>query len=188
MSRWKLIAAAVPGGAVIGMLAWMAAGGASATSTQLASVQKQVSALRVPTPKGELAAAADLSGLVAAPVFPMSTGPGATPEPTIKVDGLVRSPRRIAALVSINGGPSEWLARGEMRDGVTLLDVSGAKAIVDTVFGEQAVGLGEQTKGTAAAGAALGPQPGPPIANDGPDQIPPGFKSPPPPASAPKAY
>lgn len=177
--------AAVPAGVVAGLLAWMAAGGASATTSRLAAAQKSVAALRIPKPYTSATAPSDLSGMVSAPFFAMTTGPGAIPEPQIQVQGLVRSPRRTAALLAINGQAAEWLARGEIRDGVMLVEVSGSKAILDTVFGEQVVALGERSP----ASAAPSPVSSPAVAtSNGPDDIPPGFRSPPPPASAPKAY
>lgn len=87
----------------------------------------------------------------------------------VQVYGLARSPVRTAALLSVGGAAAEWFAVGETRDGVTLRAVSGSGASIATASGERELLLG--------APAASGPVTS--------DAVPPGLKSPPPPASAP---
>lgn len=93
-------------------------------------------------------------------------------EVAIQLFGVVRSPGRTAALIGIGAAPADWLALGESRNGVTLRAVTSSGATVATISGEREVMLGMPSQ-TALAGA---PSTGGP---------PPGFKSPPPPASAP---
>jgi hypothetical protein len=102
-------------------------------------------------------------------------------EPSIRVDGVSMTRRRLAALIAIDSGPAEWLQVGESRGGVTLQSVSVSGVTVETPLGVKAVNLGDQAAASAPAVGAAGP----PIAA-GPDQIPPGFRSPPEPASGPK--
>jgi hypothetical protein len=106
---------------------------------------------------------------LAAPMFAVMSGPGAIADIAVKLEGLVRTPGRVAALLSINGGASDWLELGQTREGVTLQEVSSSKVVVDTATGLKDVALGETP---ASAEPATG-------------GLPPGFRSPPPPASAP---
>lgn len=174
------LSAAAPIGLLTGFLAWSAAGGASASLDRLAPISEQLMALRPlasatlrQTPRGE--------GLLAMPIFALTVGPGAVREPAIRVDGLSVSRRRAAALVSIDGAAAQWMSVGESQDGVTLRAVSASKAVFDTELGDKELGLGEQSASSApAASASDSVEVSPTIV----DRIPPGFRSPPPPASA----
>lgn len=109
-----------------------------------------------------------LAQIVATPIFVASAQVAPTDtDVQVQVFGLARSPVRTAALFSVGGAPAEWLSVGESRGGVTLRSVSSSSAVVATIFGEREIMLGmpSQTAGS----------PGTPA----------GFRSPPPPASAP---
>jgi hypothetical protein len=163
-------AAALPIGLAIGSAAWLAAApplGLDVLTMQggkLAAIGPR-RLVRDNQPDGSVAQA------LAAPLFVVTTGPGAVADIAVKLEGLVRSPGRVAALLSINGGASEWLELGQTHQGVTLQEVAASKVVVDTAVGLKDVLLGE---------APSAPEP----VTGGP---PPGFRSPPPPASAPGA-
>lgn len=180
MLRRSLLLAAVPAGLVAGFLAWSLAGGASATDDALGDLQRRMTALRAPRAFAGGVEGYDVASLAAQPLFVLTTGPGATPQPTVRLDGVVSSKARIAALLSINDRPSEWLGLGETRDGVTLQHVTAGKVTIDTVYGPAEVALGERIGAPPLAVAAQPPAPG------APDQLPPGLRGPPPPASAPR--
>jgi hypothetical protein len=116
-----------------------------------------------------------LAQSLALPLFATPSQPtDSQTDVAVQVFGLARSPVRTAALLGISGAPAEWLSVGETRNGVTLRSVSGSSATIATAMGERELMIGVATQGaTAAAGLASG---GPPA----------GFKSPPPPASAPE--
>ena len=167
----------------------MLAGGSSAATRQIEPLAQQVAALRAPRAAIDAPAPGDLGGLLSNPLFPLTTGPSAVPQPTIRLDGVARAGRRSAALLSINDQPSDWLSQGESRDGVTLLDVSASRAVVDTLYGPREVRLGQRVPEGASAVAGGQEQvtsPSNPSNIGGLDEVPPGFRSPPPPASAPR--
>lgn len=184
MFRPVVLALAVPAGLLAGILGWLAAGG-GAVAARLEPVETQLAAIRPGRAAGAASApAVDVASLVGSPIFPMTTGPGAVREPAVRVDGIVRTRARRAALVSINDRPAEWLAVGEEREGVTLQDVGASKIVVDTVFGPQTVGLGERIPANGAAATASASAP--PVEQTIVDMPPAGFRGPPPPASAPR--
>lgn len=93
-------------------------------------------------------------------------------------------PGRAAALVSIDGKAPVWLARGESRDGVVLNDVGSGRATLDLPLGVRTLRIGEAT--SVGGGAAASPDLANPMTAPATgDMPPPGFRSPPPPASAP---
>jgi hypothetical protein len=106
-------------------------------------------------------------------------------DPAVAVLGVSRMPGRAAALLAIDGKPPAWLALGESRDGVVLRDVGSGRAALDLPLGVRTLRIGEatpvapggMTAGNGASPAMLTSMPG--------DAPPPGFRSPPPPASAP---
>lgn len=168
---------AVPVGLAVGVLAWLGAGGASAGLDRVAQAETLVAALPRPSrPTGNSTTTATAE-LVSTPLFALTTGPGAVQEPSLRLEGLSVTRRRAAALLAIADQPAEWLSLGETRDGVTLQRVLGSKVIVETVLGERELMLGSTTAGRG--------DPAAPVPVAGSDGIPPGFRSPPPPASAP---
>jgi hypothetical protein len=113
--------------------------------------------------------------LLKTPLF--NAGAGAAP--TLRVDGISILPSRHAALISIDGKPSDWIALGDTRGDVTLVDVQANKITVDTDAGFKELALGS---GPPAPASALPARPMPP-------QIAPDLGLfPPPPARAPMPF
>ena len=172
--RTPLIPLAVLAGLALGALAWLAAG----RQDTLAPLQEQLSALRPARGVQQTSGAPTLAG---PPLFALSVGPNAVKDPAVAVLGLSRMPGRSAALLSIDGKPAAWLARGESRDGVILREVGAGRATLELPFGLKDLRVGEGE--TVAAGPST---PGPPMPGlTSGDAAPPGFRMPPPPASAP---
>lgn len=177
--RAPLIPICAAVGLTLGASAWLAAG----RQDVLSAMQDRLAALRPTRAQGGVdGGAPSLSG---SPLFALSIGPNAVRDPAVTVLGLSRMPGRAAALLAIDGQAPAWLARGESRGGVVLLDVGSGRATLDLPLGVKILRVGE----------AAGPEPGgvsassdaqSPGATVNPKDLPPpGFRSPPPPASAP---
>jgi hypothetical protein len=164
-------------GLALGATAWLAAG----HQDVMASTQDRLAALR-PLRAGDASAGA-APILTGAPLFALSTGPNAVKDPAVLVLGLSRMPGRTAALVAIDGKPAAWLARGDSRDGVILREVGSNRATLDLPLGVKDLRIGEATLGSAPVGGATSNPPG--LGPNASDMPPPGYRSPPPPASAP---
>lgn len=143
MFRLGLILVAAPAGLAAGLLAWYVGGGPAAASNRIEPVRETVSRLRPRRVPAVEPASIDARAIADIPLFPLTAGPGAVPQPRLRLDGVVRRRSRTAALLSIDGKPSEWLHIGDTRDGVTLQEVDGAKVVVDTLFGPQEIMLGQ---------------------------------------------
>lgn len=180
MRRIELIGLAIPLGLVTGLSAWLLADGVSARASALEATHARLTALRAPA-AGRPSGSGGL-GLIGAPLFALTTGPGAVREPAIRLDGVSITRRRTAALVSIDARPSEWLEVGETRDGVSLQSLTSSSATFETALGVKSLGLGQQSAASAPLPGASGAQPVTAVVQD---QPPPGFRSPPEPASAP---
>ncbi|HEX3365607.1 hypothetical protein [Phenylobacterium sp.] len=179
-----LLGWAAPAGLATGLAAWMLAGGASAGLDKLDGVETRLMALKPPAAR-RAANEIGTADLLATPLFALTTGPGAIREPSIRLDGVSVSRRRLAALVSIDGKPALWLTAGQSSDGVTLEGVSSSAATFETAVGTKTLNLGEQSAASTPdphAAPAPAATPGP----SGPDQMPPGRHGPPEPASAPR--
>jgi hypothetical protein len=174
--RASVMVASPPAGLALGLAVWLLFG--RGTTVDVAqNLQTRLSALPTGT-QGVLASDADaIAQVIAKPLFALTTGPGAVAEIAIKLEGVARSPGRVAALLSIGGKPAQWVEQGGSIEGVVLQDVAGSKVVVDTPLGLREVKLGETT----------GPAPPTQGAADtsAPQEMPPGYRSPPPPASAP---
>jgi hypothetical protein len=166
-------------GLALGATAWRAAG----RQDVLTPVQDRLAALGSShAQRGGDSGAPSLSG---PPLFAMSIGPNAVHDPVVAVLGLSRMPGRAAALLTIDGKPPAWLARGESRDGVVLRDVGSGRATLDLPLGVRTLRIGEATPaGPGGATTGYGPSNSIAAPTSG-DTPPPGFRSPPPPASAP---
>lgn len=178
-----LFSAAVPVGLATGAAAWMLAGAGLSDLAKLEPLEAEIAALRAPRAASASTGLARAGELAAAPLFIMTVGPGAVSEPLVRLDGVSVSRRRVAALLSFAGASPEWLSVGEARNGVTLVQVTGSKAVLETLLGTRELAVGDQTGGgapgatTQQAAAATAPTPA--------DTPPPGYRGPPPPASAP---
>lgn len=173
-----IFAAAAPVGLVLAAAAWTLAGGAGFAQTSIAEAVAAFPAAGARAPR-VATTASGVGVAINAPLFTILGGKGAAGDPAIRLEGVVRAPGRIAALLAIDAKPSTWLSLGETRDGVTLVEVLGSKVTVDTAIGMKEIRLGEGAAPSTGAGgspaAALAQDAGPP----------PGYRMPPPPASAP---
>lgn len=174
----SLVAWAAPAGIGAGLAAWLLAGGLSANLAKMEGVEAQLASIKAPVARGRQSDVATAE-LLAAPLFALTTGPGAVREPSMRLDGISisLSHRRTAALVSIDGKTSLWMSIGETQDGVTLQAVTGSTATFETAVGAKTLNLGEQSAASAPSPTAAQPP--------GPDQAPAGIRKPPEPASAP---
>jgi len=127
-----LIALSAAVGAIMGAAGWFAFDGGRPMQARLQAETAQARSIGLQL-RGELAPTASTAGVVAgAPLFALTSGPGAVTEPAVQLLGLSITPRRQAALVSINAKPAQWLNLGETLDGVTLVQVSSTRVLVDT--------------------------------------------------------
>jgi hypothetical protein len=181
LRRLELIGLAAPLGLATGLAAWLLAGGLSVRANTLDDIQARLARLRPPAAAPSRAGEASAAPLLSAPLFALTTGPGAVREPSIRLDGVALTRRRLAALLSIDSRPAEWLVVGETREGVTLQAVSASEATVETLLGPKSLNLGDQSAASAPAPSSPGPSASAVVQ----DQVPPGFRSPPEPASAP---
>jgi hypothetical protein len=171
-ARTQLIGGGALAGLVLAAAVWLVFRLSGAVIAPIGDLQVRLAANRPPAapvvvPNGAAARA------VAAPLFALTTGPGAVSDVAVRLDGLAISPHGQSALVSINNQPAQWLALGATRDGVTLTEVHPSKVVLDTAIGFKEVAVGQQAAPAAA--------PAPPSSK----AIPPGARLLPPPASAP---
>jgi len=178
LRRLELLGVAAPLGLLTGLLAWLLAGGMSAQANQLEGVHQRLAGLRPPAAAPPRGRTADAAALLGTPLFALTTGPGAVREPAMRLDGVSLNRRRMAALIAVDTAPAEWLSVGETRGGVTLQAVTSSSATLETALGVKTLSLGDQS-------AASAPPAGAPVATAAEDRPPPGFRSPPEPASAP---
>lgn len=165
----RLIAAGVA--SLIGLVAggglWALSGG-KAQSKDLAAIDARLDAISTRVRPGLDRPSDALAQALAMPLFGAATVVTDQQDASVQLAGIVRSPSRVAALLAIGGAPAQWLSVGESHGGVSLQSVSSGGVTLMTPNGARDVLLG-------APGAASGP----------PDGAPAGFRSPPPPASAP---
>jgi hypothetical protein len=186
--RLNQIIAGAAAGVAAGVAAWFAAGGASANVEKLAPAGQKLRAVHAPSLHDAAPPMRDLMQLAGNPIFPLSIGPGAVQEPAVRLDGLSITPRRAAALLSINNQPDAWLVAGETRDGVTVQEVTRSAVVVETVLGSHSIELGGASTPSMPpampAPALAQAAPMPPAMAPARDDVPRGFPIPPPPASA----
>lgn len=168
-----VFAGAAPVGLLTGLLAWLVAGGPSVQARALDVTEARLAAIRPERGSGPASRAGGAAALLGAPLFAVA-GAAAEHDPSVRLDGVSVTRRRMAALISLDGKPAEWMSLGESREGVTLRTITTAGVTLDTASGEKTVSLGDGPVG-AAGPAAQG--------LDGP---PPGVRLPPEPASAPR--
>ena len=170
----KLIAMGAGGlaGLLVGCGSWGVAGGKNAGSA-VADIDARLTAVHTRVRGPASAQSEALSQALASPLFVVSAGQVELKEVGIRLQGIVKTPRRTAALLSIDGGSAEWWVPGQERGGVVLEHVSTGGIQVSTPLGVREINLGQQPISSSTTAPSDGP--------------PPGFKSPPPPASAPGA-
>jgi hypothetical protein len=152
--------AAPAAGVALGALAWTLLGGAS--DARVSGVQDRLSGLSFRPPEAGAAPAALLSA-AAAPLFVLTTGPNAAQDVKVQLQGLARSPARMAALVSINGAPAQWIAQGQSQGGVTVQEVGAGGVVLLTPLGRKEASLADPPAGSGAPGGS-GAAPRPPAA------------------------
>lgn len=166
--RSPVILGAAPVGLALAFLGWLVLSGGGGVIAPIETAESRLAAIPAVSAAGSSQADAFVAAALTPALFSTSSAQAA-----IRVEGLSRTPRRSAALVSINGGPSQWMTVGSTRDGATLVQVLSTRVVFETLAGRRVVGLGE-TAGRSADTLA-----------GGDDQPPPGVRMPPPPASAP---
>ena len=176
--RAPLIPICAAAGLALAAAAWLAAG----RQDVLTPVQDRLAAVRPARTLGGSDGGAP--SLLGPPLFAMSTGPNAVRDPMVTVMGLSRMPGRAAALLAIDGKPPAWLARGESRDGVVLREVGSGRATLDLPLGVRNLRIGETAPVANGGVNVRAPEISNPLAPSS-DTPPPGYRSPPPPASAP---
>lgn len=172
--RSPLISICSAAGLMLGALAWLIAG-------QGGGVDDLQSRLTAIAPMGQGGSPRLSGGVAGLPLFALSTGANQTADPAVSVMGVSRMPGRSAALLSINGSSPAWLALGERREGVVVREVGGGRVTLDLPLGLKDLRIGEST----AASPTVSPPTSPGMI--GSEQPPTGYRSPPPPASAPGA-
>lgn len=157
-------------GLVLASLLWLALAGHSRALSRLDGFEQRLAAMPAAGLGRAAATQDDLAGrILAAPLFALTSGPGAVGDVALRLDGVAITAGRKAALISIGGKPSVWLSVGASQDGVTLMDVQSAKATLDTATGFRELLLGDTA---ASAGGAV---PAGPTGSPAPQ----GFKLPP---------
>lgn len=166
-----LILGALPAGIVLGALTWLIAGRGGDQVEALEPLTTQLHSMTLARPRPSGASPVAIAG-VSPPLFGRLNGEVEPPEPTLVLQGVVRTARRQGALIAINGKPADWLSIGETRDGITLQEVNARGAVISFEGGVREISFG----------AASAPSPTATVIENGP---PAGVRSPPPPASAP---
>lgn len=118
---------------------WLVLGLPLSAPAELAALE----AASWPTAPGKAAIAAASANGSGLALFAVATGPNATPELKLALNGLARDPHGAAALIAVGDGPPGWLSLGQTRDGATLVGVEADKATVDTALGFREVELGK---------------------------------------------
>lgn len=152
LARQPVVLCGALAGVALSGLSALTLGAPGSALDRLDALQKQLMAIRGP---GTAAQGPDThTGQVGKPLF------GQPVDVSLRLDGVSILPGRKAALLSINGQPADWIELGDSRQGVTLVDVRGARATVDTDGGSKEVSLGEggpPTGGSAPAQGAPSP-------------------------------
>lgn len=140
--RSPLILAAAPVGLLLAAAGWLATGGGGHVIAPIEQEEARLAAIpRSSQARSNPDVVALTQSLFTKPV-----------EVSVRLDGLARSPGRAAALLTLNGGPSQWIAVGATTGGVTLLQIGSSRAVVDTGDGPVELVLG-QTVGSAGQSA-----------------------------------
>jgi hypothetical protein len=163
-------------GAVLGVTAWLLFGG-SPVRTQLSDFEARLADLNIRPTRSNVVVANAAADALSHPIF--SVGGTALADAVVRLDGLAITPRRAAALVSINGDPAEWMERGATKGGITLQQVLATKIVIDTATGPREVGLNDKAPVPSATPSGSQPSTG---------DAPAGYRLPPPPASAPAPH
>ena len=96
----------------------------------------------------------DVARLAQAPLFVMTTGAAAYKEKTFQLFGVSISPRRKAALVSIDGATAVWMTVGSATGDIRLADVGTNGASFETPVGVKNVNLSDPVAAQPGQGAS----------------------------------
>ncbi len=141
-------------GVVIASLVWLILAGHSRVLTDLAAMEQRLAAPQLVLARASVMQDDATGRILAAPLFALTTGPGAVSDVVVRLDGVAITPTRKAALVSVNGKPAQWMTIGQARDGVTLVEVQSAKVSLDTATGFKDVGLWDAASGANGSAQA----------------------------------
>jgi len=145
---------AAPAGIFAGLCAWWIAGAGGSP----------IDGLRIPSPSPALRQAAggvssdDVLKAAGAPLFVLTEGPGAVAEPPLMLQGVVRSPSRAVALISLNGQPARWLAKDERIEGIRLAEIGRSSVLLDLPTRYLAVDLDQPSPSPAKPAEPQHPQ------------------------------
>lgn len=139
-------------GLILACLGWLVVGGSARVLAPLEVAEGRLAVLPVIRPPS---GAAGPSGADGKPLFVSA------PAASLRLEGVSRTPRRVAALVSVNGEAAQWVTIGSAVGGYTLSNVSATGIVVENVDGAKSLLLGESL-GTPVTPTAAGPQQGPP--------------------------
>lgn len=149
-----LIFGAVPGGLALACAGWLlfAAGGPAAKPLEAA----EAGLAQLPAPRSAATSPSEPSASAGGDLFA-----AVPPPPVVRLDGISKTRRRTAALLTFGNGPAQWVSIGATVDGVTLVAVSDADATLETVAGREALALGQSTTpaspSQASASGPVGP-------------------------------
>jgi hypothetical protein len=96
-----------------------------------------------PKQPGGVMATDNVSGLIRQPIFVMTTGGNAYKDKDFKLFGISITPKRKAALVSVDGAEAHWVELGETESDFTLIDIGTNGARFDTPTGIRSVNLND---------------------------------------------
>ncbi|MBS0297126.1 MAG: hypothetical protein JSR45_12510 [Proteobacteria bacterium] len=139
----------------LGLLAWAVLGGGAPAATRMTEFDQRLEKLQPRAIRGAAVTGASAADAIAHPIF--AVGTAALADATLRLDGVALTPRRQAALLSINGKNAEWLERGDTRDGVTVQAITATKVVIDTATGPRDVLLGDKSAGDASPVAKAAP-------------------------------
>lgn len=152
--RWKVVvatgAAAFGVGLLLACAAWLGLDGGRSALVAIEQEEARVGALPASRRPAETLTARTAALLASPSLFSQS------PPPRVRLDGLARSPGRVAALMAIEDLPAQWVVIGSTVSGVTLLRIGANRATIDAGDGPQEIALGE-TVGTGASTTTIAP-------------------------------
>ena len=109
---------------------------------------------RAPMADAGKSARVDVARMASAPLFVMTTGAAAYKEKTFQLYGVSISPKRRAALVSIDGAPATWITVGDVSGDVRLADIGTNGASFETPVGTRTVTLSDPPPAAGETGTA----------------------------------
>lgn len=121
-------------GVAAGALAWWAAAPRALPADAARLAKAPLNDVRSVDPAVLLAS--QVSGRGGFQVFPPPTGAPMAEASALRLIGTAVSPARRAALVSVGGATPQWLAVGAPAQGLELVEVASARAVIRTASGD----------------------------------------------------